>query len=194
MALKVNNLSIGYSGFPLASHISFELKAGEVLTITGQNGIGKSSLLSTIAGVIPPLSGTIQNHLNETTFLSICKPFYPTLTIKENLQYLAHIGGGKLEDIEIGLSYFKLSTLQDAFISHLSAGQLQRLHLATLFVMRASLWLLDEPTRSLDERGEVLFYDLLKTHLHAGGVAIIAQPQHTSFGFQLSLNDLNNTV
>jgi len=187
--MQVSQLTIGYGGFPLVKNIFFTLNACEALVITGQNGIGKSTLLATLSALLPPLSGSIQNSFKGITFLSMSMPFHPLLTVQENLMYCSIIGKGRPENILQGLTYFKMSALKDEPISHLSAGQKQRLHLACLFVMKAPLWILDEPTRSLDEDGVALYKNLLEDHLNQGGAAIIAQSEPCWIKKQLNLNE-----
>jgi heme exporter protein A len=184
MTLIVDELDIGYSGFCLLSKVSFTLKSGEVLTITGQNGIGKSTLLVTIAGLISPLHGQIHNQFFSTLYLPVRHPIHMTLNVEENLTYWKLLTRGSDHQ---ALRYFNLEALRHEPCAHLSAGQLQRLHLCRLMLDQSPLWLLDEPYQSLDDEGYQLVNQLIDNHLEKGGAVLIAQATAACIGHELTL-------
>jgi heme exporter protein A len=188
MSLTIQRLGIGYDGFCLLPLLSFQLAARKFLTITGSNGIGKSTLLGTLAGLIPPLEGHIENRFSSLRFLSLCQPLERSFTVLENLRYWAAFLKGSTTEVEEALSYFKLTALKDEMCQHLSTGQQQRLYLANLFLNPPQLWLLDEPLRSLDEEGVTLFRGLIHQHLEKGGAVVMAQPRPFFIGEELNLN------
>jgi heme exporter protein A len=95
-----------------------------------------------------------------------------TLTVAENLTFWAAVHG--LGGIEPALQAMNLAALQDRRAADLSAGQKRRLGLARLIVTGRSLWLMDEPTVSLDAASVALFGAMLRDHLGQGGAAIVA--------------------
>lgn len=187
MKLIVEQLSIGYSGLCLLSDLSFDLKAGQALTITGPNGIGKSTCLATVAGLLSPLQGTIRNQFASMTYLPIAKPLHPALTVGENIAYWSALIRGRQQNITQALLYFKLDALQHEPCEHLSAGQRQRLYLSSLLLNQTSLWVLDEPYHSLDDEGVWLLNQLMRKHLQAGGAVLMAQTMSPTVGQELSL-------
>ncbi|MCB1391598.1 MAG: heme ABC exporter ATP-binding protein CcmA, partial [Rhodobacteraceae bacterium] len=94
-----------------------------------------------------------------------------TLTVAENLSFWAAIHG---RGIETALEAMNLRDLADRQAQHLSAGQKRRLGLARLIVTGRWLWVLDEPTVSLDAASVALFAAVVRAHLAAGGAALLA--------------------
>jgi heme exporter protein A len=187
MKLIIEQVSIGYSGLCLLSDLSFSLKAGHALTITGPNGIGKSTCLATVAGLLSPLQGIILNQFTSMAYLPITKPIHSALTAGENLKYWAALARCTQQSVSQALSYFKLDVLQHEPCEHLSAGQQQRLHLSSLLLNHASLWMLDEPYHSLDDEGVSLLDQLIRKHLQAEGAVLIAQTMAPAIGRELNL-------
>ena len=169
--LSVQDLSIGRSGQVVASGLSFALEPGEGLLLTGPNGAGKTTLLRTLAGLLPALGGEISGpeHLLYGGHLDGIKS---ALSVRENLSFLARLAGGG--DIAKALADWNLEGLANRRAADLSAGQRRRLGLARLSLGFAPLWLLDEPTSSLDAASVALFETALSQYLRAGGAAIIA--------------------
>lgn len=190
MHLIIERISIGYSGLCLLSDLSFCLRAGEALTLTGPNGIGKSTCLATVAGLMSPVQGTIRNQFGSVFYLPIHKSLHPALTVGDNLAYWAAIVGGGTKNRIQTLSYFKLDAFSKEPCDHLSAGQQQRLHLSTLLLTQASLWVLDEPYKSLDEEGSGLLTLLIQAHLIAGGAVLMAQTMSPLLGQELNLTQI----
>jgi heme exporter protein A len=95
----------------------------------------------------------------------------PQLTVRENLRFWAGLQGGTVED---ALGRFDLAAIADQPARLCSAGQKRRLALARLLVAPRRLWLLDEPTVSLDAAAEALFLAAVRDHAAGGGLAVIA--------------------
>ena len=171
MVLSVQDLSIGRSGQVLRSGLSFSVGAGAVLLLKGPNGAGKTTLLRSLAGLLPTLSGRIQRpeHFRFSGHLDGVKP---QLTVTENLSFYRALQGEG--DVKDALDVWNLTALATRPASDLSAGQRRRLALAVLSMGFAPLWLLDEPTASLDTASSAIFEAVLARHLAAGGAAVIA--------------------
>ncbi len=180
LVLNARGLAVGRGGIVLAQGLEFSLENGKCLLLRGPNGVGKSTLLLTLAGIVDALDGTFEltgATPDDGPLLHYCghrNALKPRLSVLENLAFWAQINGptgvAPLQALEsVGLDHL---TALDA--GYLSAGQGRRLALARLLVTARPLWLLDEPTAALDTEGHDLVTRLLDAHLDAGGLAIAA--------------------
>ncbi|MEM9477267.1 MAG: heme ABC exporter ATP-binding protein CcmA [Pseudomonadota bacterium] len=186
MELSVRDLACDRGGVPVLEGVSFTLSAGHALILRGPNGSGKTTLLRTLAGLQPPLAGDVSMPAETVAYAGHADGIKPTLSVAENLQFWAAIYGTR--GIEPALTGFDLVQLRDRTAQNLSAGQKRRLGLARLAVTGRPLWMLDEPTVSLDTASVARFADALRTHLAGGGAALIAT--HIDLGFEADVLDL----
>jgi heme exporter protein A len=158
----------------LFTQLSFSLRPGEALHVTGRNGTGKSSLLRILAGLSRPYAGKVESCgaiglVDERAALD------PDLPLQKALQYwFALDGARKRQDI---LATLALDEVADVPVRFLSTGQRKRAALARLAGQDAPLWLLDEPLSGLDAPSRAITERLLARHLSGGGVAVIASHQ-----------------
>lgn len=171
MILTANNLSVSRGGVTLLENVSFALSEGQALIIRGPNGLGKTTLLRTVSGLQPVEEGSVEGEEN-IAYAGHADGLKATLTVTENLRFWAAIFG--TSDIEPALEGFDLIQLRDRLAGNLSAGQKRRLGLARLMVSGRKLWVLDEPTVSLDTASVALFADAVRRHLASGGAALMA--------------------
>ncbi|MCR9112699.1 MAG: heme ABC exporter ATP-binding protein CcmA [Rhodobacteraceae bacterium] len=172
MTVTVTDLSVARGGVRVLEGVSFDLAPGAALVLRGPNGIGKTTLLRTIAGLQPPLSGQVEAAPDSLVYAGHADGIKPTLSVRENLSFWAQVFGKK--DISAAVEAFDLGALIDRPGGLLSAGQKRRLGLARLLVTGRAVWVLDEPTVSLDVDAVAMFARVVRAHLAAGGSALLA--------------------
>ncbi len=170
--LSVEGLAVARGGVPVLEDVGFVLPAGGLLILRGPNGIGKTTLLRTLSGLQPPLAGRIGCAPDAIAYAAHADGLKSTLTVAENLRFWAAVYG--TAGIDAALEGMNLTTLADRRAADLSAGQKRRLGLARLLVTGRPVWMLDEPTVSLDTASVALFGQAVAGHLAAGGAAVIA--------------------
>ena len=185
--LIINNLSCirGYN--QLFTDLSFELRPGEILKISGTNGTGKTSLLKIIAGLNSAESGSIffkNNDINDINnkldifYLGHLNALSPELSCIENLNFLLELGTENFNSSCLdALSLVELNNYENELVANLSAGQKRRVALAALFITPSKLWLLDEPFTSLDSKGIEIVENQIKKHRDSGGLCILTTHQ-----------------
>jgi len=190
MQLTAENLTCLRGGREVFRDVSFALKSGEALLVTGRNGAGKSSLLRLIAGLVRIASGTLALTGGEAEaaigeqahYLGHLDALKPALTVAENLRFWTEFLGPSSGDIEPALAAVDLAPLSDLPAAYLSAGQRRRLSIARLVAVPRALWLLDEPTSALDAASQTRLSDLMRRHLTSGGMIIAAT--HGAIGLE----------
>jgi heme exporter protein A len=166
MLLDVSNLNCLRADKLILSRVSLSLVAGDCVILRGPNGAGKTTLLRYLAG----LAGEFTPE--NTAFSGHLDGIKATLTVRENLSFWAGIYGfGNIDPI---LKQLSLMPLQNRSAGDLSAGQKRRLGLARMLLTKADVWLMDEPTVSLDAATSDVIIDAIKTHCANGGAAIIS--------------------
>jgi heme exporter protein A len=184
--LSAQDLAVARAGIPVLEGVSFALPPGRALVLRGPNGIGKTTLLRTIAGLQPPLQGRITAAPDAVAYAAHADGVKPTLTVAENLAFWAQVFG--TDAVATAIDRMALRDLVARRAANLSAGQKRRLGLARLLVTGRPVWVMDEPTVSLDAASVQLFGDVVRDHLTAGGAALIAT--HIDLGLDAAVLDL----
>lgn len=169
--LTVEDLAVARGGMRAVEGVSFTLQAGQALILRGPNGVGKTTLLRSVAGLQPPVAGRIDMPEDAVAYAAHADGLKGALTVAENLRFWARVFGGQVGD---ALAAMNLTGLAERPAASLSAGQKRRLGLARLLVTGRPLWVLDEPTVSLDADSVALFAAAIRAHLAGGGAALMA--------------------
>lgn len=197
VSLSAHDIACERGGRTLFQGLSFTLAPGEALLVSGPNGAGKTSLLRQLAGLLPLTAGQLSvtgtdedlpvaefchaiGHLNATK---------TALTVRENLAFWADFLGEGHGDLEGALAAFGLTALAAFPAGLLSAGQRRKLALSRLYAAPRPIWLLDEPSVSLDAHAVTRLDGAIRDHLKSGGIAVVSThvPLKTKFDHELAL-------
>ncbi|MDV7144935.1 heme ABC exporter ATP-binding protein CcmA [Tropicimonas sp. TH_r6] len=180
MELIVSDLAVIRGGMRVLEGVNFRVASGTALVLRGPNGIGKTTLLRTLAGLQLADEGEVTPGPQEMAYASHADGNKGTLSVSENLEFWANLHG--VTDISPALRDFNLEALAARPAGSLSAGQKRRLGLARMAVTGRRIWLFDEPTVSLDVDSVALFADAVRRHLGQGGLAVVAT--HIDLGLE----------
>lgn len=155
----------------LFAGLSLALEPGQALHVHGANGIGKSSLLRMLAGLLPEYAGTVERE-GEVALLDERPALDPLLPLGKALHFWEGIDGQAADLTPLGLT-----DLLDVPVRYLSTGQKKRAAMARLLGQRAPIWLLDEPLNGLDKDAVAVAEGLAAGHCANGGICVIASHQ-----------------
>ena len=152
--------------------LSLALGPGEALQVAGPNGLGKSSLIRIVAGLLPAFAGTVERHgtiglVDERPALDPHRP------LGQALAFWAGIDGASGQACD----RLGLGNLLEVPVRYLSTGQKKRAALARLIGQQAPIWLLDEPLNGLDSHAVMLVEAMAVEHVAAGGICLVASHQ-----------------
>jgi heme exporter protein A len=188
MRLTAVDLACRRGGRDVFSGVSFDVGAGQLLAITGRNGAGKSSLLRIVAGLIRPVGGRLWldgsdpelSIAEQVHYLGHQDPVKPSLSVLENLQFwVAFFAAGTIK-VHDALESVGLGAIATLPAGYLSAGQRRRLSIARLVAVKRPIWLLDEPTSTLDATAQQRVAEFMRSHLNEGGLVLAAT--HSALG------------
>jgi heme exporter protein A len=169
--LSVEDLACRRGDRLLLRGVRFALEPGDVLHLAGPNGIGKSSLLRILAGLMRPFAGRVEVEgaialSDERLPLDAHRPLAAALGFWQRLD------GARRSPADFGLE-----DLADVPVRYLSTGQRKRAALACLAASGAGIWLLDEPLNGLDLHWASVAQAAIEAHRAAGGIAVVASHQ-----------------
>ena len=160
----------------LFDRLSLSLAAGEACQITGANGIGKSSLIRILAGLLPPSAGSLE--VAGTIGLIDERPALdPQLPLGRALAFWRRLDGAADNAANRAAVRLGLANLLDVPVRYLSTGQKKRAAFTRLIGQGAAIWLLDEPLNGLDKDAAALAQSLASEHCASGGICLIASHQ-----------------
>ena len=192
--LQVKDLSISYGAIQAVRHVDFEVKKGEIVTLIGANGAGKSTILKTISGIVKPQSGSIEYQ--DESLIGKKAPqivaagisqvpegrhVFPAMTVMENLQLGSYLqkdrsqNEARLQEIYQMFPILKERQHQDA--ATLSGGEQQMLVMARAMMAHPDLLLLDEPSMGLAPIYIQKVFDIIQK-INAQGTTILLIEQN----------------
>jgi len=182
--LHTEGLAIRRGERLLLRGVALGLEAGQALVLIGPNGVGKTSLLRVLAGLLPRAAGQLslagldprtepEAYAARIHYVGHRDGVKSMLTVAENLRFWMRLLGGAGPAAD-ALRIFGLSRLADLPAAYLSAGQKRRLALSRLAAIPRTLWLLDEPAAGLDADGRGCLAEAIVTHRAGGGLVVMA--------------------
>ena len=196
--LKVNNLKVNFGGIEAVKGISFEVKEGEIVTLIGSNGAGKSTTLRTISGIVKPVDGSIEFEGTDITKvnssdivkmgITLCpegRRVFPDMTVLENIKIGAYLRSDDLtNDIERCYRLFPiLKERNKQLAGTLSGGEQQMLAVARSLMSRPKIMMLDEPSLGL---APLVVQDIFKIiqEINSEGVTILLIEQNANMALR----------
>lgn len=183
--MHFNRLQAGYQGRAVTPVVNGELVTGSMTALIGANGTGKSTLLKTIAGLLPPISGRCELQIPRKALgwlpqRSELETRFP-LTAYELVAmgcwprsgWFGGINRALRLEIDAALDAVQMREFADAQPATLSGGQLQRVLFARLMLQRSQLWLLDEPFNGIDSQTVTLLMSILEQQQQAGTTLLV---------------------
>lgn len=167
--VTIHHIHVARGEKTILRDLSLSLHAKEAIFVVGENGVGKSTLLRSIARLCPLQKGSIQ-HSHNFAWLGHQNALKPSLTLRENLMLFSN---STLQNLTETLDSLALIDLLHTPIRHLSAGQQRRAAFARIVISRFPIWLLDEPTTNMDPVHRTRIEQHITRHCHQGGGAII---------------------
>jgi heme exporter protein A len=182
MRLSASDLACRRGGRDVFAGVSFSVASGEGMAIRGRNGAGKSSLLRMVVGLVRIAGGrlALEGGDPELTvgeqahYLGHQDALKPSLSVGENLRFWSAFFDAASADVAEPLAAVGLDALIDLPAAYLSAGQRRRLSIARLLAVKRPIWLLDEPTSTLDAVAQARLGEIMRAHLASGGLILAA--------------------
>ncbi|MCI8477119.1 MAG: ABC transporter ATP-binding protein [Oscillospiraceae bacterium] len=192
--LRIDDLRVNYGGIEAVKGISFEVPEGEIVTLIGANGAGKSTTLRAIAGLVKPSAGRIHFQADDITALSpdriVSKGItlvpegrrvFPDLTVLENLRIGAYLRNDSLDE-DIKWVYDLFPRLQERSwqaAGTLSGGEQQMLAVGRALMSRPKLMMMDEPSLGLAPLVVKEIFSIIK-EINRQGVTILLIEQNAN--------------
>lgn len=171
--VHVEDLSVRYGARTVLSRVTLHVNPGEIVTIVGPNGSGKTSLLRAIIGAVNPVQGHV-SHGQDVKIGYVPQKLHIDETLPITVErFLKLPGGVNAADISNALRQAGVPDLSKSQLSQLSGGQFQRVLLARALIGKPDLLLLDEATQGLDQRGSAAFYQQIESVRKDTGCAIL---------------------
>lgn len=186
-ALVAKDLTIARGDTVLCSQVNFTISSGQILHIQGPNGIGKTTLMMLLAGLIP-VSDFEKENLKwggqspkdwSVLYIGHLSGLNAGLSVRENLRFMQTLNSDSNKHLGNALDAVGLSGYEDINVAQLSSGQKRRVSLARLWLTKNAdrLWLLDEPFTALDTTMSKRLNERLMGYAQAGGRVILTSHQ-----------------
>lgn len=200
-ALAVEDLEVHYGGSRILRDISLQVPSGSIVAVMGRNGVGKTTLLKAIMGLLTPTKGRVFFAGEDVTLLTADKrtrrglgyvpqgrEIFPQLTVRENLEIglEARGGGGGRVPEDVFALFPVLADMQERMGGNLSGGQQQQLAIARALVGQPKVLMLDEPTEGIQPSIILAIEKVLLQLKERGEFAIVLVEQYFDFARQIA--------
>ena len=198
--LQVESINVYYGSIHAVKDVSFHVEQGEVVTLIGANGAGKSTILKTVSGLMHPRSGSIHFCDQDITHMEAYKllrtglahvpegrRIFQQMTVQENLEMGAYIKKDvSQKDLETVFTYFpRLKERRKQIAGTLSGGEQQMLAMSRALMSHPKLMMLDEPSMGLAPILVDQIFDIIK-ELHKAGTTILLVEQNARKALQIA--------
>ena len=199
--LQVDNLNVYYGSIHAIKGVSFQVNEGEIVTLIGANGAGKSTTLNTIAGLLKPKTGTVTFDGKVISGLpanrivplgmALCpegRRIFQHMTVRENLEMGGYSRPGSEIDDSIEQVFQRFPRLKERrkqIAGTLSGGEQQMLAMSRALMSKPKLMMLDEPSMGLAPILVDQIFDIIK-ELHASGTTILLVEQNARKALQIA--------
>ncbi|MDK2813364.1 MAG: branched-chain amino acid transport system ATP-binding protein [Clostridiales bacterium] len=198
--LKVDNLSVSYGGIQAVKGVSLQVEKGKIVTLIGANGAGKSTILRTIAGIVPAQSGSVSFEGQPITGLPAYeivqrgitlvpegRRVFPNLTVLENLKIGAYL---RKDDLSEDLAYVhglfpRLKERSWQLAGTLSGGEQQMLAVGRALMSRPKVIMMDEPSLGLAPLVVRDIFEIIKT-VNADGITVLLIEQNANMALKVA--------
>jgi len=201
--LKIKNISTFYGNIQALKDISIDVSEGEIITLIGANGAGKSTTLMSLSGIVPIKSGSIEfngqdiSHMSPDKIVSLGisqvpegRRIFPQLSVKENLDmgaFLRNDKDGIKKDIEYIFSLFpRLAERKNQQGGTLSGGEQQMLAISRALMARPRLLLLDEPSLGLAPLIVQQIFEIIKKVNKENNTTIFLVEQNANMALKIA--------
>ena len=198
--LAVEELDVHYGGSRILRDISLQVPSGSIVAVMGRNGVGKTTLLKAIMGLLAPSKGRVFFAGEDVTALTADKrtrrglgyvpqgrEIFPQLTVRENLEIgLQARDGGREVPEEVFALFPVLADMQERMGGNLSGGQQQQLAIARALVGEPKVLMLDEPTEGIQPSIILEIEKVLLQLKERGEFAIVLVEQYFDFARQIA--------
>ena len=198
-SLIVQGLRAGYGQSEVLHGIDFKVGAAEIVVVVGRNGMGKSTLMRTLIGMIDAKSGTItldgqditalkshQRVARGLAFVPQGRMIFPTMTVQENIETGLFVHGGRRVPPDIYTLFPVLQEMRSRRGGNLSGGQQQQLAIARALATNPKVLLLDEPTEGIQPSIIQEMARTLRRIRDERGLSIVASEQVLSFALDIA--------
>ncbi len=198
--LEIKNLSLSYGGIEAVKNVSFDVEKGEIVTLIGANGAGKSTILKTLAGLLRPKNASIlfegEEIVGKTpdaivkcgiTLVPEGRRVFPNLTVKENLKIGAYLRKDNLDkDIEYVYGLFpRLKEREWQLAGTLSGGEQQMLAVGRALMSKPKFIMMDEPSLGLAPLVVKDIFSIIKT-INKEGITVLLIEQNANMALQVA--------
>ena len=185
LMLLANNIYFKRNNKEILNNISLTLSPKKIIHLTGDNGVGKTTLLKILTNVLEPDQGEIFwngknirknpfNFYKDLTFIMDIQTSNINLTVNENILFWKKLfsSSRNTKEIDSILNLLTLYQYKNTLTNYLSYGELKKLELTRLVIEQKKLWILDEPYMGLDQSSINLINQTIINHIELGGMVI----------------------